>query len=136
MFTYSPKRQKNICIYKNNPYSSYAFFLMLSLHIWSKTDFFYYGCSWVSCLSRTVELPTVLQKNPWGPANSLVFQHYKGFKHSLMVQKVTQCIKSRKLGVKTSECLCTFFLFCLNIFFSFHLVLIFSYTCIVSQKTK
>ncbi len=33
------------------------------------------SCSWVPCLSWTVKLSAVLQKNPSGPTNSLVFQH-------------------------------------------------------------
>ncbi len=34
------------------------------------------SCSWVPCLSWTVKLPAVLQKNPSGPTNSLLFQHF------------------------------------------------------------
>ncbi len=36
-------------------------------------------CLWVPCLSWTVKLPAVLQKNPSGPTNSLVFQHFCAF---------------------------------------------------------
>ncbi len=38
--------------------------------------FFCDSCSWVPCLSWTVKLPAVLQKNPSGPTNSLVFQAF------------------------------------------------------------
>ncbi len=34
------------------------------------------SCSWVPCLFWTVKLPAVLQKNPPGPINDLVFQHF------------------------------------------------------------
>ncbi len=34
------------------------------------------SCSWVPCLSWTVKLSAVLQKNPSGLTNSLVFQHF------------------------------------------------------------
>ncbi len=34
------------------------------------------SCSWVPCLSWTGKLAAVLQKNPSGPTNSLVFQHF------------------------------------------------------------
>ncbi len=82
------------------------------------------SCSWVSCLSWTVKLSAVLWKNHSAPTNSLVFQHfcvfepfptmtvwcwdlftprttegliynyYRRFKHSLMLQKKNTCIKS------------------------------------------
>ncbi len=43
---------------------------------WSTAVFLFSGsCSWVPCLSWTVKLPAVHQKNPSGPTNSFVFQH-------------------------------------------------------------
>ncbi len=88
--------------------------------------------SWVPCLSWTVKLSAVLQKNPSAPTNylffcicvylnpfqqwlydfeihlftprtteGLIYNYYRRFKHSLMLQKEKPCIKSQ--GVKTFE---------------------------------
>ncbi len=79
-------------------------------------------CSWVPCLSWTVKLPAALQKNPSGPTNTLVLQHfcviepfptmtvwfwdasfhtednlcnyYRRFKCSLMLQKEIDALKA------------------------------------------
>ncbi len=45
---------------------------------WSTAVFFLFSdsCSWVPCLFWTVKLPAILQKNPSGPTNYLVFLHF------------------------------------------------------------
>ncbi len=44
---------------------------------WSSAVFLFSDrCSWVPCVSWTVKLSAVLQKNPSSPTNSLVFQHF------------------------------------------------------------
>ncbi len=52
-------------------------FLILCVVTWMIYDVFLFcdGCSWVPCLFWTVELSTVLQKNPPCPADSSVFLH-------------------------------------------------------------
>ncbi len=80
MFTFSPQNKKiNSWNYSNNPIQKFVnpWFLILRVVTWMIHDCFLFsdGCSWVSCLFWTVELSTVLQKNPPGPADSSVFQH-------------------------------------------------------------
>ncbi len=56
----------------------HAWFLILCCYLSDPQLFFVLfcdSCSWCPCLSWTVKLPAVLQKNPWGHTNSLVFQH-------------------------------------------------------------
>ncbi len=116
--------------------------------ILKESFFFCDSCSWVSCLSWTVKLSTVLQKKPFPALLCIltlsnydctilrsIFSHRGQLRDSYA--SVTEdsnthwcsrrkkiCIKSQ--GVKTFEQkelkMCIFFLFCLNIIF-FHLVL-------------
>ncbi len=61
--------------------STYTWFLMLCSYLNDSQLRFLFSdsCSWVPCLSWTVKLPAFLQKNPSGPTNSLVFQHFCEF---------------------------------------------------------
>ncbi len=43
---------------------------------WSTAVLFSDSCSWVPCLSWTIKLSAVLQKNHSAPTNYLVFQHF------------------------------------------------------------
>ncbi len=112
-------------------------FVRLLLPEWSTAVcLFSDSCSWVPCLSWTVQLPAVLQKIPSGPTNDLVSQHFCVFEpfptltvwfwdqtfhiddnrwtHLQILQKIQTLLNRMKMFI--------FFLFCLNSIF-FHLVL-------------
>ncbi len=100
MFTYSPQ-EKISWIYKNDPVQkfTYTWFLILCCYLNDpQLCFFLFSdsCSWVPCLSWTVKLTTVLQKNPSGPTNSLVFQHFCVFpQYFVKVDETFQTSQSR-----------------------------------------
>ncbi len=58
------------------------------------------SCSWVPCLSWTVKLPAVLQKNPSGPTNSIVFQHLFVFEP---FPTITVCFWDSYFHTRTTE---------------------------------
>ncbi len=108
------------------------------------------GCSWVPCLFWTVELSTVLQTNPPRSVDSAVTsilhiwtlsssdcmiwdpsfhtednwwtqtQLLKSFKHSLMLQKETRCIRAGCWKLLNRMKISSFFLLLKYIFFSIY----------------
>ncbi len=123
MITCSPQEKIIDEFIKNDPVQKFTspWFLCLFLPEWSTAVFLFSDVN--ASLSWTVKLSAVLQKNPSGFTNSLVFQHLltlfnddcmilrsifshednwgTRMQHSLMLQKEKPWIKSQ--GVKTCE---------------------------------
>ncbi len=82
MFTYSPQEKIIVEFIKMTVQKfTYTWFLILCCYLNDPQGtgcvFLFSGsCSWVPCLSWTVKLSAVLQKNPSAPTNYLVFQHF------------------------------------------------------------
>ncbi len=81
-------RENNSLIYKNSS-KVYIHFILnpMLLPEWSTAVFLFSdSCSWVPCLSWTVKLSAVLQKNPSGPSHC-----WKEFKYTKMLENQTIC---------------------------------------------
>ncbi len=135
MFTCSPQEQIIVEFIKMTPFKNVYMHLIINtvlLPEWSTTVFLLSdSCSWVPCLSRTVNCLLFFRKIFQVPQNlcfssifcvfepfqtmpdfeihfftprtteGLICNYYRRFKHSLMLQKEKPCIKSQ--GLKTFE---------------------------------